>query len=152
MEEATIKGWHVFLGFAAAFSVIIGVNLVMATKAVATFPGLETKNSYVASQSFEADRDRQDSLGWTVDARVDGTVLTLFIKDPTGPVEPEITKAILGRATHVNDDQAPTFSFNGTAFVADVNALEPGNWNLRLEALAGDGTTFRRRIVLRVPG
>ena len=49
-----IKGWHVFATFAAAFGIIISVNLTLAFKAVATFPGLEVRNSYIASQSFDA--------------------------------------------------------------------------------------------------
>ena len=28
--------------------------------------------------------------------------------------------------------------------------LQPGNWNLRLEAEAADGTAFRRRLVLAI--
>ena len=52
-----IKGWHVLTGFGVAFGVIIAVNLTLAYQAVATFPGLEVKNSYVASQSFDVDRE-----------------------------------------------------------------------------------------------
>lgn len=40
-----IRGRHVALGFGFAFSVITGVNLLLATQAVRTFPGLEVKNS-----------------------------------------------------------------------------------------------------------
>ena len=94
-----IKGWHVFAGFVFAFSIIISVNLTLAFNAVRTFPGLEVKNSYVASQSFEA-------------------------------------------------DQTPEFTFDGKRLVAPVEA-GPGNWNLRLTALAADGTEFRQRIVVK---
>ena len=44
---AEITGKYVFAITASAFAVIIGVNLVLAFKAVSTFPGLEVKNSYV---------------------------------------------------------------------------------------------------------
>ena len=54
--------------FVAAFGVIIGVNLVLALSAVRTFPGLEVKNSYVASQTFDERRAAQEALGWTVSA------------------------------------------------------------------------------------
>lgn len=63
-----IKGWHVFTGFAGAFSIIITVNLTLAFQAVRTFPGLEVRNSYVASQTFDADRTAQLGLGWDVSA------------------------------------------------------------------------------------
>jgi nitrogen fixation protein FixH len=144
-----IKGWHVFAGFVLAFSVIITVNLTLAFNAVRTFPGLEVKNSYVASQSFDADRAAQIALGWKVSATVQDGVLALEILKNGQPVEPEITAAIFGRATTVAADQTPQFSYDGQRFVAPVEA-GPGNWNLRLTALAADGTEFRQRIVVKV--
>lgn len=143
-----IKGWHVFTGFALAFSVIIGVNLTLAFNAVRTFPGLEVKNSYVASQSFEADRAAQTALGWDVSATVQSGVLALEILEEGRPIAPEITGAVFGRATTVAADQQPEFTFDGTRLVADVEA-GPGNWNLRLTAVAEDGTPFRQRVVVK---
>lgn len=145
-----LTGYHVFAIFASAFSVIIAVNLTLAFKAVGTFPGLETKNSYVASQTFDADREAQLALGWTVGAELQGSDLVLKVDDAIGPVVPEIVSATLGRATHVGDDQTPAFIHNGKAFVAPVGDLERGNWNLRLVARAADGTLFRQRIVMWV--
>lgn len=146
-----LTGWHVLGITVAAFAVIIGVNLTLAFKAVGTFPGLETKNSYVASQSFDADRAAQLALGWDVSAVVAGESLRLTILGPDGqPVDPVRMSAVFGRATHVGADQVPAFAFDGTAHVAPVGTLERGNWNLRLEAEAADGTLFRQRIVIRV--
>ena len=68
MAERQITGRHVLIGFVGAFSVIIGVNLVLAWSAVRTFPGLEVKNSYVASQEFNERKAAQEGLGWTVEA------------------------------------------------------------------------------------
>ncbi|NNE79290.1 MAG: FixH family protein [Silicimonas sp.] len=150
MGPTRITGWHVALIFGSAFAVIIGVNITLAVKAVSTFPGLETKNSYVASQTFERDRQAQEALGWTVGARIDGLRLEVAIDDDIGPVVPEITAATLGRATHVGEDMTPVFRHNGARFVAEVPELAPGNWNLRLQARAADGTEFRQRIVLKV--
>jgi len=87
-RDFTIKGWHVFAGFAGAFGIIIAVNLVLAFSAVNTFPGLETKNSYVASQSFDDRREAQEALGWTVAATHKAGLLELKITDAQGqPVE-----------------------------------------------------------------
>ena len=146
---AEIKGWHVFTGFALAFGVIIAVNLTLAFQAVRTFPGLEVKNSYVASQSFEQERRDQVALGWDVSAQVeDGQLQLAFLKGDT-PVQPVIESAIFGRATHDNNDQSPEFRFDGQAFVAPVQA-DAGNWNLRVKARAEDGTLFQQRIVVTV--
>lgn len=147
-----LKGWHVFAGFVGAFGVIITVNLVMAYNAIHTFPGLETKNSYVASQSFNADKQAQLALGWDVSARAERGNLILSIRDENGrPVNPVIEEAVLGRATSVKDDQVPTFAWTGSDLTAPVS-LGVGNWNLRLKARAEDGTLFQQRIVLHIKG
>ena len=152
MSDRVITGRQVFIVTASAFAVIIGVNLTLAYKAVATFPGLEVKNSYVASQSFDADRKAQLALGWDVSANIKDDVLRLSITDSGGsPVEVVDLISTLGRATEVKDDRTPDFVFDGSAYVAPVD-LAPGNWNLRLRAIAADGTKFQQRIVLYVKG
>ncbi len=150
MNGAPLTGRKVFVITAAAFGVIIAVNVTMAVLAVGTFPGLETKNSYVASQKFDADRAAQVALGWQVAAEVEAGKLRLTITDADGrPVEPATLAATLGRATHVGEDTAPDFAFDGAAHVAAAD-LAPGNWNLRLVATAADGTEFRQRVVIYV--
>mgnify|MGYP001760938923 FL=1 len=61
-----LTGKHVLAITLVAFGVIIGVNVLMAVKAVGTFPGLEVANSYVASQDFDRERAAQAALDWTV--------------------------------------------------------------------------------------
>ena len=59
---------------------------------------------------------------------------------------------ILGRATHVLDDQEPVFNRSMTgAYVAEVGALDYGKWEMRLTAVAADGTGFRKLIEIYVP-
>lgn len=152
MTDFTLKGRHVAAGFISAFSVIIGVNLYLAFSAVHTFPGLEVKNSYVASQTFDAERAAQEALGWTIAAEVTDDILHLRIVDVVGPVEPVSLTGTLGRATHVRDDRELVFDFNGSTHTAVVPDLEPGYWNLRMVSEASDGTIYRQRIQLRVPG
>lgn len=150
MSTKELTGRHVLAITVSAFAVIVGVNLTLAFNAVATFPGLETKNSYVASQSFDADRAAQEALGWDLAVDYDGAVLRLTIQDANGqPVNPPKLTATLGRATHVSDDSAPDFAFDGSVLVAPAD-LARGNWNLRLVAVAEDGTAFRQRLPFRV--
>lgn len=143
-----ITGRKVALIFCSAFAVIIGVNLVLAFNAVSTFPGLEVKNSYVASQAFEEDRAAQIALGWDVSATVSDDELRLSVLKDGVPVQPDIQSAVFGRATSVAEDQFPTFRFDGTAFVAAIKPAAKGNWNLRLVARAEDGTIFKQRIIV----
>ncbi|MEY8881298.1 FixH family protein [Donghicola sp. XS_ASV15] len=151
-QEFRLKGWHVFAGFVAAFGVIITVNLVMAYNAIHTFPGLETKNSYVASQKFNEAQKAQLALGWDAQIRLERGNLILSIRDENGrPVNPVIEEAILGRATEARDDTTPVFAWTGTDLSAPVT-LGRGNWNLRLKARSEDGTLFQQRLVLHVKG
>jgi len=150
MSEKKFTGKHALMVFVGAFGIIIAVNLALAYNAVATFPGLEVKNSYVASQEFNAKKAEQEALGWSVDARAKGGLLILAITDSEGkPVQVSALDAVLGRATHVKDDVRPDFQFDGTAYVAREE-LQPGNWNIRMKATALDGSQFEQRVVLRV--
>ena len=141
-------GWHMLALMVGGFGIIIAVNLTLAWNAVATFPGLEARNSYVVSQSFQADRAAQNALRWDARAVINDGLLTVTVLDHMGdPVQPEVTRAILGRATNTSQDTTPDFTWNGTSFVAPVEMHE-GYWNLRLEMIAPDGTKFRRRFPL----
>jgi len=144
-----ITGWHVFGMFALGFGTIIAVNMTLAWNAVATFPGLEVKNSYVASQGFDRARAAQQALGWEVSAKLKGPQLELRIAKEGVAINPEILSATFGRATSVSADQLPQFHFDGAAHLAQVTA-GPGNWNLRLKAKAQDGTRFDQRIIVEV--
>ena len=152
MATRELTGRHVAFIFFGSFGIIMTVNFFMAYNAVSTFPGLEVQNSYVASQHFDARREAQLALGWTVAAEFEDGTLRLSFTDADGrAVAPASLDAVLGRATHVQDDQTPEFRFDGQAFVAPAD-LAPGNWNIRLFAVAEDGTEFRQRVPFRVSG
>ena len=113
------------------------------------FPGLEVKNSYVASQEFDRRRTQQEALGWTVLADWTGGMVHLSITDADGPVRVKDLHAVVGRATQVADDVEPVFAFNGQTYEAPLD-LGPGNWNIRMTAVAEDGTEFVQRVILHV--
>lgn len=139
-------GRHMLAFALAMFGVIIGVNIWLAMRAAGTFPGLETDNAYVASQSFDRDRAAQEKLGWTVTPDYDGRELTLSIRDRAGnPARIRHLTATIGRPTHVREDQTPEFTYEGGLFRAPLR-LGPGMWNIHLTAEAADGTVFRQRI------
>jgi len=138
-----------FLGF---FGVIITVNLVMAFFAVRTFSGLEVANSYDASQGYDAARAAQLALGWDVAAEYTDGELAVILRDAdTGrPAAVADLTALVGRATHQRADFTPDFVQQGARFAAPAT-LDPGNWVVRLEATAPNGTVFRQRLPLVVP-
>ena len=147
-----LKGWHVATMFCVGFGIIISVNLTLAFNAVATFPGLEVGNSYVASQQFEERRTAQQALGWTAEADYDGAAFTLQLTDanalPATVAEMDVT---VGRTTHVSADVTPALVFDGAAWRAPLD-LDAGHWQVRLSAVADDGTLFEQRIPLFAKG
>ncbi|WP_428546733.1 FixH family protein [Profundibacter sp.] len=149
---APFTGRKVLAMFVGAFGVIIGVNLFMAYSALSTFPGLDVKNSYVASQNFDTERAAQQALGWTVSVTYEPGELVVEVVDKSGrPADVALLNAIVGRPTHVRDDQTPQFQQRGGKFRAPLT-LGKGKWNLRLKATALDGTKFHQRLDFEVKG
>ncbi len=149
---APFTGRKVLAAFVAAFGVIIGVNLLMAYYAIGTFPGMDVKNSYVASQNFDTERAAQQALGWTVSVTYEPGELVVEVVDKSGrPADVALLNAIVGRPTHVRDDQTPQFQQRGGKFRAPLT-LGEGKWNLRLKATALDGTKFHQRLDFEVKG
>ena len=150
MSTREFTGRKMLILTVGAFSVIIGVNLLLAFKAVATFPGLEVANSYVASQTFDAERKAQIALGWTAKSEVVQGTFRLAITGPDGrPVQPAKLEVLVGRVTGAADDQTPELSYDGTAFVAPM-ALQPGLWQVMIRAEAVDGTLFHQRLDMHI--
>ena len=152
MRELT--GKHVLAITVGFFGVIIAVNVVMAYKAVSTFPGLEVANSYVASQTFDDERAAQEALGWSLVPEYDGTAkaMRLTFTDASGlPVVLKDIDVLIGRTTSAAHDTRPSFARDSGAYVGAAD-LGPGKWMMHVEAHALDGTLFRQRIDLSVKG
>lgn len=149
---APLTGRKVFMILAGFFGTIIGVNLFMAYMAIGTFPGMDVKNSYVASQSFDDDRAAQLALGWDISVSYQEGELQVVVVDEAGqPADVAKLDALVGRPTHVRDDQSPEFQQRQGVFKARVT-LAPGLWNLRLNATSLDGTPFKQRLTFNVKG
>lgn len=142
---AEFTGRHMLIVTVGAFSVIIAVNVLMAFKAVSTFPGLEVDNSYVASQEFNKKRAAQESLGWTFSHLYDRGQMKLAFTDAAGnPVEVAELSVLIGRTTDAGDDTRPVFTWLNGIYEADV-PLAPGPWMIRVTAKSRDGILFEKR-------
>jgi nitrogen fixation protein FixH len=147
---APLTGRKVLAIAVTFFGVIFLVNFFMAYKAVGTFPGLEVKNSYVASQSFDRDRAAQEALGWTLEAAYRDGHLLLDFRDSAGrPAPVAQVSALVGRTTSRAEDFTPEFIQLGSVYEAPAS-LGHGKWMMQLEAFAEDGTRFHQRIDLFV--
>jgi nitrogen fixation protein FixH len=145
-----LTGRKVLLIFVGAFATIIGANMVLVFAAVGSFPGLEVRNTYVASQNFDSDRAAQDGLGWHAStAYVDG-VVTLTMTEADGrPAAITSIDATIGRATTAAADVRLAFD-QQTSPYSDALDLAPGKWEVRINAVAADGTKFHRRLPIIV--
>lgn len=145
-----LTGRTVLIIAVSAFGVIIAANLALLFAATGSFPGLVVKNSYVASQQFDARKAAQDALGWTGDASYADGEIALRLTGPDGqPARPDTLAAVVGRPTTDRDDLVLDLAFQDRRWVADA-ALEPGKWRLDVTATAPDGTAFAQTLVIRV--
>ena len=152
LSRGELTGRRVLAMTLAFFAVIIGVNVILAQRAIGSFPGVEAPNTFVASQEFDNPREAQEKLGWTVVPHHEGGFIKLAITDAAGqPVEAASLDVLIGRPTSARDDVTPAFTFVGGIYEAPVD-LAPGQWMLKLEAVAKDGTLFEQRFDLRVKG
>ncbi len=144
-EKNPLTGRKVLIITVTAFAFIIAANMTLLFSALNSFPGLETKNSYVASQAFDREEIAQSALNWTVTLKATRTGLELRFLDADGlPIQPEGVTATIGRATSSKDDQTLTFSPYLNRFEA-IAPIAPGQWIVWLSATAPDGTAFRQR-------
>lgn len=149
-SERQLTGWHVLAMFCVGFGIIISVNLVLATQAVRTFPGLVVGNSYVASQSFDARRSEQKALGWAAEATAKGGYLELRLTEPGGSLaDPAFVKARLGRPTTSAEDVMPVLERHAAGWRAKIDVPE-GRWTLWITAQSLDGQAFEKRMPLQV--
>lgn len=145
-----LTGRKVFAIIATGFSVIIGVNVTMAYSAISTFPGLVVKNGYIASQTFDREREAQEALGLQIAAGyAEGEVKIVIDSVAAIPVDVQELDVSVGRATHDRSDQELALVRSGGAFTAPVD-LAPGAWVLRMNGVASDGTPFRQNLGLAV--
>ncbi|PZO81924.1 MAG: cytochrome oxidase [Mesorhizobium amorphae] len=147
-------GWHMLGVVGLFFGTIIAVNCVMAFFAVSTFPGLNAKNSYVASQNYNIllrDAAAQEARGWRGGLVLDAGRLVLALEDRDGtPIHGLTVRALAGRpATAASDRLLDLFPAPEGYRAADP--LPSGRWLVEIEAREGETLVWRRTQPLVVP-
>jgi nitrogen fixation protein FixH len=142
-EARPVTGKAVLAITLAGFGTVIGVNVTMAVLAVGSFPGLEVRNSYVASQAFDAEAKAQAALGWTSAVAFAEGRLVVDLRGADGlPVQPASLAVLVTRPTEAREDRQVAMAFDGQGWAGAVD-LAPGRWRVRIAAVAADGTAFR---------
>ena len=105
-----LQGRHVLILLLGAFGVIVLANLALAVASVISFPGMDVRNGYVASQHFERDRTLQEQLGWVSSAAYADNELRVSVETMQGgSAELDSLSVRVGRPTHQRSDVTPVF-------------------------------------------
>ena len=148
-------GRHMLLLMLAFFGVIIVVNLTMATLANTSWSGLIVKNSYVASQHFNAQAQAaraQAALGWTGTMRYEAGIFRYVLADADGvAVVLAHSEAFFRRPVDDRHDQTVALSPQGRGTLVGPVDLRDGLWIVEVAAAAGLDMPYRevRRIELK---
>ena len=145
-----LTGRFVFFCFAGAFGAILAANIALAVAAIGSFPGVEVKNGYVASQSFDRERAAQEALGWSAAADYAAGRLVIRVTDRAGDPAPVSGFSLrVGRPTTAAFDVEPEIIASATMEVAEIE-LAPGRWRLDVAATGRGGEAFRQMLTLTV--
>lgn len=127
----TFKGWHMAAVVGLFFGTVIGVNILMAYKAVSTFPGLNATNGYVASQTYDRlllDAAEQDRRGWTsIVATRDGRLALTLLDAGKKSVDGLDVRALVGRPASASTDRELPLLPTPRGYET-VETLDRGKW------------------------
>lgn len=148
-DAKPLTGRKVLFMFVAAFGVIFAVNITLLVSAVRTFPGLEVKNSYVASQTFDDRAKAQTAMGWEPEVKYQGGAVKLSIFANGEFIFPETIDVRIGRPTHGREDSTPVLLRDAIGYWFNID-LEDGKWFVYMNAETATGEPFTQRLELFV--
>jgi len=142
-----LTGRNVFWGLVAGFGIVVAVNAVLVWLALGSWPGLVSQTSYqdgLAYNQVLADGQRQDAMGWQVAVAAEAGELEATFEDDSGdPIAGLMLAGTLLRPTHEGDDVVLDWRERVPgAYVAKLDGVAPGNWNLVIET-ARSGEPYR---------
>jgi nitrogen fixation protein FixH len=156
-----LTGRKVFIGLVGFFGIITVANVILIWLAVGSFPGVVTSSAYQAGREYpellEAAKQQRD-LGWQMNESVsaggpaDPVAIRLDANDRDGaPLAGLSVSATLASPTHDGLDRRVSLYETETGLYGGLaEPLPAGQYNLTIDARAGDGATFRsvNRIVI----
>ncbi|OUS04946.1 hypothetical protein A9Q96_12630 [Rhodobacterales bacterium 52_120_T64] len=144
-----LTGRKVLIILLAAFGTILAVNMTLLYNAVKTFPGLEVKNSYIASQTFDDRAVAQRSLGWAPEVKFANGQMNLSIFANGEFIFPKVIDVRVGRPTHGREDVTPVLLRDTIGYWFNID-LGVGKWFVYVNAEDVDGEPFAQRLELFV--
>ena len=144
-----LTGRKVLMILLAAFGIILAVNMTLLYNAVKTFPGLEVKNSYVASQTFDDRANAQRSLGWVPKVKYADGQMNLSIFANGEFIFPKVIDVRVGRPTHGREDVIPVLLRDTIGYWFNID-LGEGKWFIYVNAETASGEPFAQRLEIFV--
>ena len=134
------------------FLVIFTVNAIMATIAVGTWGGLETKDAYKKGLYYNdeiAAAEIQKNSGWDITlshspTRLTGDRIDVAITWPDSDLPPEKVVALIGRAVTDIHDQRIILTKTGThIYSAPLTLPKAGQWNITILVKQANGPVYQ---------
>lgn len=154
-DEHPFTGRHMLAVVLLFFGTVIGVNIVMVISATGTFPGLVVRNSYVASQTFNAtlaEARAQAEAGWRLELDAGDGAIAIRLLDRDGvPLRGLDVIAAAGRPSTTGEDRTIALVRDGAGYRA-AEALPPGVWDVAIEARQDGVRVFGARQRIHVGG
>lgn len=150
-----LTGRKVALIFGCFFGTIVAADTFLVTSAIRTWSGTEATSAYKAGQLYNGElalARSQAARGWSLamvaEREADGAVrLTVDARDGTGgPLAGRTLSVALQRPTDQREDRKVTL-VEGVAgvYVAVLDGIAPGQWDLVADVVEGGERVFRRR-------
>lgn len=140
--QREFTGRHMLFAMIGFFSVIIVVNAVMATLANLSWTGLVVKNSYVASQGFNARiaaTEARDARGLSASlTMVDGVPHFVLARRDGTPEQVSDVVARFARPTHEGEDLEMALPRKGDVHLGTALSAA-GLWSVEVQATLPDG-------------
>lgn len=148
-------GYHMIACMIAFFGVIIAVNTMLAVLASSSWTGLVVKNSYVASQKFNAELKAakvQHDAGWRSELTYTKGIIQVHLIDKNGkPVALDKAHIFIGRPAFEQQDQDVALTENSHGKYYRAVKLTEGYWDIQVKGLV-NGQPYRRDARLLVNG
>ena len=158
-KAGQLQGRHVLAGLVVFFGIIFAANGYFLFAALSTHTGEVASEPYRKGLAYNARiaaDARQSELGWkeTLAVASNGTLAVTLLDRDGVPLTGLIAKARIGRPSTIRHDRsALLFEQAPGRYVAELGALEDGNWliSIEVQSASSSETLFRsrRRLWLR---
>jgi nitrogen fixation protein FixH len=153
-REFVFTGWHMWGLAIAFFGVIISVNVLLAVVSATSWTGMVVPDSYVAGQTYEAERvahDAQQAAGWRADLTYEAGIARLHIVDGDNhPVDLGSVTLQVNRPVGGHEDQVLQLTQKAVGDYEATFHLAPGLWEAQVtapETTKGPFTSVTRFVV-----